>query len=691
MKILIVDDDPITLDVLDNFSETLGFEVLKANNGKEAWELWQNHKTSIVITDILMPELDGFSLCQHIRNNEIGVYTYIIILTIANSSESIAKGMQIGADDYLIKPVDFETLHYRLKAATRIVNLISELKRTKNDLIKKQIELTFITERQHVELIQAKQVANIANLAKRDFLATISHELRTPMNGIIGIASLLQETRLNETQIKYTTILNNSANELLKLINDIINFTRIESGDLLVEYSNFDLQMLIDDLMKQFLPKSNKKNIELTCDIKENVELQLCGDSGKLFNILQQLLDNAIKFTHQGKITMNVFTNPLHDNCIKLNISISDSGIGISDENLQKLFQLFYRADTSLTRKYPGLGIGLATCQRLIEMMGGNIHVKSKYGVGTTVWLSLIFEKQSHKEPVTDQINRVPVVQHHKQPSSKSSSGLQAHILVVEDTYETQMIVQAILEKEKYNVDFASNGKIAIQMLESIPYDLVLMDIMMPDMDGLELTKKIRNQEIQLHTQDIPIIAMTAYGLDGDKERFLKSGMSGYLSKPFTADDLRQTVEQALFLRTLNHPTISEHQSEKLEKKQPSETEINDTPIFFNHQELLERTNNNPELIKQLIHRFLSDIPNRIKSIKDACQTNELDRIEMLAHTIKGASANLSLKSMQKAADRLESFAHKKEQTLMPHLILELEHQFFILQSILSEYIADQK
>lgn len=387
------------------------------------------------------------------------------------------------------------------------------------------------------ELEFAMHRALAANLAKSEFLANVSHELRTPMSGVIGMTDLVLESRLNEEQRDHLQTAQRCAYDLLALLNDILDLSKIEAGRMVLDKIAFDVRALADDCVKVQLPVAAGKGVEISCEASACIPPCIVGDPLRIRQVLTNLLANAVKFTERGYVRCRLSAADVSDRMIELSIEVEDTGPGIAQEMIEAIFDKFTQADGSTSRKYGGTGLGLAITRRLVELHGGSIRVKSEPGKGSRFTATVLCE------PATE-VN-TPVTLRALGAGKKPNPGSNQRILVAEDNVVNQKVITAILRK-RYEVDLANNGREAIAMLtapDAPVYSLILMDVQMPELDGLETTRFLRQDE---RWSGLPILALTAHAMTGDRERCVEAGMDGYITKPVNPAHLLLTVERCL-------------------------------------------------------------------------------------------------------------------------------------------------
>ena len=421
-------------------------------------------------------------------------------------------------------PVEVTLVRVEYKGSYRLVGYFRDLREQK--AIIAEMELA------ESKLREAKELAEDSARIKSEFLANMSHEIRTPMNGIIGVTNLALRNEISEQQKNYLTKIDQSAKWLLRILDDILDFSKIEANKLKLEMAEFRMDSVISKISNIIAFAVKQKAIDFEIKVSDKVDFNLIGDSLRLEQVLLNITSNAVKFTHDGGVTINVDLSEKKDNYAKLLFSVKDTGIGMSEKQTSIVFEAFGQADSSTTRMYGGTGLGLAICKSLVELMGGELWVESSLGIGTTFFFTACFETVDARElPGDASIDESDYL------VAEEFKG--ARLLLAEDNEINQLIAEELLTLAGFSVDIAENGTIAVDMVEKNNYDLVLMDIQMPETDGFSATKTIR---LNNKFKNLPILAMTANAMHGDREKSLQAGMNDHITKPLVPKDVLRTI-----------------------------------------------------------------------------------------------------------------------------------------------------
>ena len=512
-----------------------------------------------------------------------------------------------------------------------------------------------ITERKRVEqeLKEARDDAQQASRAKSNFLANMSHEVRTPMHVIMGMTDLLYNSGLNPNQREWAAMVREAATSLLAMINDILDFGRVEAGRLTLEQAVFNLCTEVEQMVSAFAAQARGKGLKLSCFIDGYIPPLLVGDPGRLRQVLLNLVENGLKFTEQGEIVVRLQPAATAADqgqpgrgVFPVLFTISDTGIGIPPDQLNRLFQSFTQVDTSGTRKYEGTGLGLALCRSLVELMGGTIGVKSRQNGGSTFYFTILFKLPPQQEdkdkafPV-DTLREPPVAAASGKDAAPAaerplaSQHKQLEILLVEDKPMNQKLATILLERKGHAITTAQNGREALELFQTRHFDLILMDIHMPEMNGLEATSRIRAAEAE-RGGHIPIIAMTAYAKQEDQQKCLQAGMDYYVSKPVNAEELYYALERVM--------------GQASGAKPPGDL-----------KGMLQRVDGNGALLEELWLMFWQDYARDMEELQQSLENKDAAAMAAVAHALKGELGNLGMRSAYEVACDLEKLVKENK------------------------------
>ncbi len=531
-SILIIDDESKNIQLLANLLIEQKFEVEFATSGNKALEWIGPCNFDLILLDIMMPDMDGFEVCTRFKQAPETKDIPIIFLTAKGEKEDLVKGFELGAVDYITKPFNPIELLARVNTHLHLKHSVEKLQTAAKELKATADELQKAKEVAE----SAKESAEYANLAKSEFLANMSHEIRTPLNAIVGFSELLESSITDKKHKRYLEAIKTSGKNLFTLINDILDLSKIEAGKIELQYTPTNPRMILNEIQEIYKLNIDRKNLQFVIDIDEHLPSTLLLDETRYRQVLLNLVGNAVKFTDNGYIKLSVNQTYKTDfqNIIDLIISVEDTGIGIPEKEQKNIFAAFQQQASQSFSQFDGTGLGLSISKRLVEMMNGRISVKSKVGQGSTFEIVLKDTRVSEEEILFIE---------KKSFNIENTAFEDGKVLVVEDVESNRNMIKDLLLRVNLKVMTAENGQEALLIAEEFQPDVILMDIRMPVMNGIEATKQLKKNS---KTENIPVIALSASVLASDIPTLTEIGFEEYLPKPVVLKKLISTLSQYL-------------------------------------------------------------------------------------------------------------------------------------------------
>ncbi len=685
LRVLLIEDNPPDAELLAEMlnGQEEDFQFVRAECMAQAErQLQQLPAVDVILLDLGLPDSDGLESLERATN--CAGHLPIIVLTGLEDEALGVEAVRKGAQDYLVKGQTAP------RTLVRVVRHAVERKRLEESLRR----LHELAERRAVE-------AQAANEAKSRFLANVSHELRTPMNAILGMVDLVLRKELDPTTRDCLNTARESADVLLTLLNDLLDSAKIESGNLELESAPLRLRRIMDQVTRSLSIRASEKGLALDCRIAANVPDALVGDEVRLRQVLLNLAGNAIKFTERGEVTMRVrVVEPADERpevrergleesddrttvarsavpaidpqtpmlSATLEFSVRDTGIGIPPDSLARIFKPFAQADSSTARRFGGTGLGLSISANLIAMMGGRIWAESEPGRGSTFYFTVCLPLDNEPPP-----GRQPALDVAAGPTRK------LRILLVEDNPANQKVATYILQEAGHTIEVARDGRQAIGMCECERYDVILMDVQLPGMDGVETTAAIRAQESAGKYRQAPIIALTAHAMGGDRERFLAAGMDGYLTKPIEPSELLAEIDNLTALApqarsdAAGRPTVA--------------TATGQRPVVaFDYPVALERCCQSRQMLGEMVGYLFEEADSLFPKMHAALERGDIEEVARLGHRLKGTLLCLAAEPATAAAAAIERSGNGDSQAATQEALKRLEQAVNDLKKAVADY-----
>lgn len=643
-RILLVDDIRENLNLMRAVFEAEGFQVSEADNGRAALAQVAADPPEVALIDLKMPGMNGIEILRELRASAPEVQ--VIMITAYAEVSSAVEAMKLGAEDFLIRPIHRDRLALTVLRALERRHLKTQLEELDRWKLREQ------------ELTRVRDAALELARLKSEFLARMSHEIRTPLNAIVGFTEMLLYSALDLSTHSKVEIIQTNCQHLMRLVDDLLDFSKLEAGRAVLEETVFDLGHLFKEIAESFAPAVSAKGLVLQTAIDANLPKRVCGDPRRLRQVVDNLVSNAVKFTARGHVRINAVTVESGRHDLVIRFEVEDSGIGIATELQHSLFQPFVQADSSTTARYGGAGLGLAISARIVERMGGQIGVSSEAGRGATFYFTARFKKsRAHGTALPDE-----------NPGSAAADRswggrLQQHrggaepplrVLVVDDNASSRALAVLQLNVLGFDAQAVEDGEQALAELTRADYAIILMDCEMPVRDGYETTIEIRRRESAgRHTV---IIAMTAHAFQTVRDRSLAAGMDDYLSKPVTLEALSK-MTKLWSARIKSGESLGTHDSAsagiKLNGKQLNDVYIDELRLMSGAAGI--------EVFSSLVDGFFSELPGWMAALSSAIDSQDLDLLRRTAQTLKGAANTVGAVGFAWLCGKLQESAERSD------------------------------